>query len=325
MQAGCPLTQNPVLSNSTKQNPVAEQAPALSLAATALLVPGIHLCCLVLASLSPGPPEFPAGKAQGSLATVTQTVDKLRWLYHGRCHLSRSGTSWHRCSRAAWGRGPAAPPLTPGAGPAVPSPPAARFCGKHSGCPAASRLAQGGDPARALPQAPRGGEGRARRKSAGRPTGAARPPRLCPPRPRVLSTPSSPPRRSRSAAASPGLPGGPRALPARSGAGPGGAASSASLRPAAGPGAWGRAGARAGGAAPGPPGCTPSPAAAGGAQPPEPAAAAAARRRGQRAPHSNLPRKDSLRPTMHRGGQPLKKRRGSFKMAELDQLPDESE
>ncbi|XP_065398779.1 protein lin-9 homolog isoform X1 [Macaca fascicularis] len=27
---------------------------------------------------------------------------------------------------------------------------------------------------------------------------------------------------------------------------------------------------------------------------------------------------------MHRGGQPLKKRRGSFKMAELDQLPDES-
>uniref|UniRef100_A0A6I8NPQ7 Lin-9 DREAM MuvB core complex component n=1 Tax=Ornithorhynchus anatinus TaxID=9258 RepID=A0A6I8NPQ7_ORNAN len=41
-------------------------------------------------------------------------------------------------------------------------------------------------------------------------------------------------------------------------------------------------------------------------------------------PHSNLPRKDSLRPTMHRGGQPLKKRRGSFKMAELDQLPDES-
>ncbi|OBS78602.1 hypothetical protein A6R68_19008, partial [Neotoma lepida] len=32
---------------------------------------------------------------------------------------------------------------------------------------------------------------------------------------------------------------------------------------------------------------------------------------------------DSLRPTMHRGGQPLKKRRGSFKMAELDQLPDE--
>lgn len=33
---------------------------------------------------------------------------------------------------------------------------------------------------------------------------------------------------------------------------------------------------------------------------------------------------DSLRPTMHRGGQPLKKRRGSFKMAELDQLPDES-
>lgn len=30
-------------------------------------------------------------------------------------------------------------------------------------------------------------------------------------------------------------------------------------------------------------------------------------------------------PTMHRDRQPLKKRRGSFKMAELDQLPDESE
>ncbi|XP_033052772.1 protein lin-9 homolog isoform X2 [Trachypithecus francoisi] len=65
---------------------------------------------------------------------------------------------------------------------------------------------------------------------------------------------------------------------------------------------------------------------AGGAQPASASrgGSSAAQRRGQRAPHSNLPRKDSLRPTMHRGGQPLKKRRGSFKMAELDQLPDES-
>ncbi|XP_032145332.1 protein lin-9 homolog isoform X1 [Sapajus apella] len=70
----------------------------------------------------------------------------------------------------------------------------------------------------------------------------------------------------------------------------------------------------------------PPPAGAGGAGPASAGCGGsnAARRRGQRAPHSNLPRKDSLRPTMHCGGQPLKKRRGSFKMAELDQLPDES-
>lgn len=36
-------------------------------------------------------------------------------------------------------------------------------------------------------------------------------------------------------------------------------------------------------------------------------------------------RTESPLPTMHRDRQPLKKRRGSFKMAELDQLPDESE
>ncbi|XP_028682006.2 protein lin-9 homolog isoform X2 [Macaca mulatta] len=87
------------------------------------------------------------------------------------------------------------------------------------------------------------------------------------------------------------------------------------------------AGGGGGGARCGPPSAAPPPqAGAGGARPASASrgGSSAAQRRGQRAPHSNLPRKDSLRPTMHRGGQPLKKRRGSFKMAELDQLPDES-
>ncbi|XP_024207967.2 protein lin-9 homolog isoform X3 [Pan troglodytes] len=89
----------------------------------------------------------------------------------------------------------------------------------------------------------------------------------------------------------------------------------------------GSAGGGGGGARRGPPSAAPPPrAGAGGAGPASASrgGSSAARRRGHRAPHSNLPRKDSLRPTMHRGGQPLKKRRGSFKMAELDQLPDES-
>ncbi|XP_008966050.3 protein lin-9 homolog isoform X2 [Pan paniscus] len=110
-------------------------------------------------------------------------------------------------------------------------------------------------------------------------------------------------------------------LPPRSGAGPRRAASFLpSSRPA-------RPEAAAEGRGAAPPSAAPPPrAGAGGAGPASASrgGSSAARRRGQRAPHSNLPRKDSLRPTMHRGGQPLKKRRGSFKMAELDQLPDES-
>nr|XP_008966050.2 protein lin-9 homolog isoform X2 [Pan paniscus] len=110
-------------------------------------------------------------------------------------------------------------------------------------------------------------------------------------------------------------------LPPRSGAGPRRAASFLpSSRPARPEAAAEGRGAAPSSAAP------PPRAGAGGAGPASASrgGSSAARRRGQRAPHSNLPRKDSLRPTMHRGGQPLKKRRGSFKMAELDQLPDES-